>query len=326
MVKITHWIFGTGIDYFLYLVLLFTVLYIVKALIEGTVKTKFNEMQYLYRLRKVRANTKIKERHYEHPFLKHIYMLLKTTAKEKKENDVISFFVISGSLSLFTIISTFISFRDVLFSLILGLLVGSIPYMFLQVRLRSLRYQISTDFLGIVQVLAQNYNASQYDMYYCLIQTQKDIDNKALKRVFTHLISDLQVSRNESEIRLAVDLFIFTIGNSWAKRLGNIIMKAYLYDEKVTNTLLTLIKQMEETEEMLEEEASNTVDSVFNGFLTIPLFLASLVLSYYATQAKDWFNLQFGHYWPRLLFVVCTVLVVISLIISIILRKPKKDI
>jgi hypothetical protein len=185
---------------------------------------------------------------------------------------------------------------------------------------------VGTDFLGIIQMLAQNYNSAQFDMYHALVETSKDVKNKALRHVLIRLISDLQVSRNEQEIRLSIELFIFTAGSSWAKRLGNIILKAYLYDEKVINTLLTLIRQIEETEEMLEEEKSHALDSVWNGYLTLPLFIASLFLGYYVSGAQDWFHLQFGNLWTRMLFVVCIVLVIFSVITSMILKKPKNDI
>ncbi|MFP3471585.1 hypothetical protein R0J90_16205, partial [Micrococcus sp. SIMBA_144] len=90
--------------------------------------------------------------------------------------------------------------------------------------------------------------------------------------------SDLQVARNESEIRLSVQVFVHTAGSSWAKRLGNIIIKSYLYNENVLKTLLILTKQIEDTEEMLEQEQSTALDTVYNGYFTLIILLASLVL------------------------------------------------
>jgi heme/copper-type cytochrome/quinol oxidase subunit 4 len=49
-------------------------------------------------------------------------------------------------------------------------------------------------------------------------------------------------------------------------------------NEKVLNTLMVLTKQIEETEEMLEGEKSQTMDSVYNGYLTLPIFIGSLFL------------------------------------------------
>ncbi|WP_209124352.1 hypothetical protein [Alkalihalobacillus sp. BA299] len=326
MEQLKHWLVTFGIDYFLYITLLVITLVTVKTMIENSVKSKLNDFQQRYRLRKIRTTKTVKEKQYTNPFIRHIYFLLKTTSKEKKEQDILAFFIVTSCAFIFTLIFSFLSFGDLFFAFFLAILVGLIPYMILQIRLRNLRYSVGSDFLSIIQMLAQNYNSAQYDMYHALVETSKEVKNKALRQVLIRLISDLQVSRNEQEIRLSIELFIFTAGSSWAKRLGNIILKSYLYDEKVLNTLLTLIRQIEETEEMLEEEKSHALDSVWNGYLTVPIFIASLILGYYVSGAQDWFHLQFGNVWTRMLFVVCIVLVVFSVITSMILKKPKNDI
>lgn len=326
MEKIHHWLIGYGVDYLLYIILLVVTLMTIKIMIEDAVKTKFQHIQHRYRLRKIRTTKSFKEKQYTNPVFKHIYFLLKTTSKEKKEQDLVAFLTVTGCLFLFSLTFIFLSFRDLVFALILALLIALIPYMILQIKLRTLRYAVGEEFLTVVQILAQNYNSCQYDMYHALVDTARYVKNKALRQVLIRLISDLQVSRNEQEIRMTIEMFVFTAGSNWAKRLGNIILKAYLYDERVINTLLTLIRQIEETAEMLEEEKSHALDSVWNGYLTVPVFIASLFLGYYASGAQDWFDLQFGNIWTRMLFVVCIVLVIFSVIISIILKKPKNDI
>ncbi|WP_066412855.1 hypothetical protein [Sutcliffiella cohnii] len=325
MEALKHWFVTNGIDYILYIILIIITLKTVRLMIENAVKTKLNDIQNRYRLRKIR-NRNVQEKHYKNPIFKHIYFLLKTTSKEDKEQDILAFMIVTVSAFLFIFTFSFLSFRDMVFSMVIATLVGLIPYMILQIRLRNLRHIVSNDFLTIVQTLAQNYNSSQYDMYHALVETSKDIKNKSLRQIINRLISDLQVSRNEEEIRLSIELFVYTAGSSWAKRLGNIILKAYLNDERVINTLLNLIRQIEETEEMLEEEKSNAMDSVWNGYLTLPIFIASLFLGYYTSGAQDWFELQFGFVWTRMLFVLCMILVAFSIIISMILKKPKNDI
>lgn len=326
MEELKIWFFKNGVEYLAYLVLIIITLRTVKLTIESAVKAKFQDMQYRYRLRKNRTYKEVKERQYNNPILKHIFFLVKATSKEKTETDILSFMVISISLLVFTVVVSFMTFGDIFFAAILGLMVAVVPYMTLQLRLKNLRSLVGEEFLGIVQSLAQNYNASQFDMYSALVQTSKNIKNKQLRRVFINLISELQVSRNEQEIRLSIELFVYAAGSNWSKRLGNIILKAYLHDEKVINTLLTLIRQIEETEEMLEEEKSHALDSVWNGYLTVPLFVASLFLGYFVSGAQDWFQLQFGNYWTRMLVVVSFILVVFSVFTALILKKPKNDI
>ncbi|MFC0273782.1 hypothetical protein ACFFIX_20555 [Metabacillus herbersteinensis] len=327
MDRLFHWFWGDGIFYILYGVIVIAGLIASKSIMETPLKEKVNQWQYRNRLRKVRADrTPSTTFQYRQPLVKHIYLLIKTTSKEKSEQEVLSFLVITSLLFLFMTTLVFIQFKDIFFAAILGALVGMIPYMVLQLRLRKLRFLMGTEFLSIVQSLTQNYNANSYDMYHALIETQKKIESKQLRTVFLKLISDLQVSKNEDELRLSVTVFVYTAGSSWAKRLGNIIVKSYLYHENVLNTLLVLTRQIEETEEMLEQEKSHTLDSVFNGYLTVPVFILSVILGYFIAGPQDWFKLQFQNPWALSVITMASIGVVFSVFISMMLKRPKNDI
>lgn len=325
MDKIFHWVWQLGINYFLYGILLLVGLWTAKTIMMSSLKSKYNEWNYKYRIRKVRSKVAISSTVYKNPLLKHLNLLIKTTREERNEYDVQVFLILSGMIGLFSGIFILFSFGDVLVAVVFGGLLLLIPYLILRVRLNKIRYYMSLEFLHIVQRLTQNYNAFHYDIYHALSETQKEIKSPELRKVIVKLISDLQVSRNESELRESVHVFTYTAGTNWSKRLGSIILKAYLYNEKVLNALMVLTKQMEETEEMIEEEKSQTMDSVYNGYLTLPVFIGSLLLGYYSSGAQDWVKLQFGSQWTILLFSVSLLGVVFSIIISIFLKRPKND-
>lgn len=325
--KLLHYFWAYGVDLFLYAILLVVTLKTVRLMIEQPVKQKVSQLKNRSRLRKVRQpQIGIGEKQYKTALGRHIYFLVKTTSTEKKDHDTLAFTTVTILLATASFAITFLNFNDLFFSFVMSLLVAFIPYLLLQVKLRSLRFTIGNDLLSVVQALAQNYNSIQHDMYFALVQTSKGIQNRKLKNVFVKLISDLQVARNEEELRESIELFTYTAGSSWATRLGNIILKAYLYDEKVLDTLLILSRQIEETEAMLEEEKSHTMDTVFNGFLTIPIFIASIILAYYVTGPQDYVTLQFREYWSLFFFFTSVVMIFLSIIISLILRKPKNDI
>lgn len=327
MNRLYHWFWESGIDYFLYSFLLIVVIWTSKNIMMSSLRTKYSEWNYRYRIRQVRNQVELSSsKVYKNPFLKHIYLLLRTTREERNDADVLVFFIISGMLtvlsSLFILI---VVVHDILISSIFGLLIGFVPYLILRLRLNKLRYLMSLEFLSIVIRITQHYNANHYDMYTALTETQKEIKTKELRMVIVKLITDLQVSRNEHELRESIKVFTYTAGTNWAKRLGSIIMKAYLYDENVLNALMTLTKQIEDTEEMLEQEKSQTLDSVYNGYFTLPVFIGALILGYYSSGAQDWFKLQFGHTASLFLFLLSLVGVIFSMIIAIFLKQPKND-
>ncbi|MDE3840992.1 hypothetical protein C0966_17145 (plasmid) [Bacillus methanolicus] len=326
MDKLLHWFWHLGVDYFLYCILLASSLWTSKNIMYTSLKNKYTQWNYKYRIRKVRSKVFYsKETSYKNPLLKHLNLLIKTTRDERNDYDVPVFLFLSGLLGVISAIFIFVVFGDILIAVIFGILLSLIPYLILRLRLNKIRYLMSLEFLYIVQRLTQNYNAMHYDMYHALSETQKEVKNTSLKKVIVKLISDLQVSRNETELRESIQVFTYTAGTNWSKRLGSIILKAYLYNEKVLNALIVLSKQMEETEEMLEEEKSYTLDTVYNGYVTVPVFIGSLLLGYYTSGAQDWTKLQFGTQWTLLNFLLCVLGVIFSIIISIFLKRPKND-
>ncbi|RHW35960.1 hypothetical protein D1B31_17875 [Neobacillus notoginsengisoli] len=325
MDSLVQWIWQVGIHYFLYIILLAFAIWTSKTIMLSSLKTKYNELSYKYRIRKVSSRTSFTRPTYKHPLLKHLNLILKTTRDERNENEVETFLVFSALAGILTGLLMLFSFKDIVVATVFGTLISLIPYLMLRLRLNNMRYLMSGEFLQIVQLLTQNYNAQRYDMYHALTETQKEIKNPELKKVIIKLVSDLQVSRNEHELRESVQVFTYTAGSNWSKRLGSIILKAYLYNEKVLNALMILAKQMEDTEEMLEEEKSQSMDSVYNGYLTLPVLIGSLILGYYSSGAQDWVKLQFGHKWTILLFSISALGVIFSLIISVFLKNPKND-
>ncbi|WP_078557290.1 hypothetical protein [Bacillus alkalicellulosilyticus] len=326
MNSLLHWFWMNGVFFILYGLLALSSLYTIKNIIEAPIKERIHHWNYRNRLRKMRAIKMGTSYSFKNPALKHIYLLIKTTSKENTDQNVFSYIVITLFLFGFTFITIFIKFFDFFLAFLLGALIAIIPYMLLQIKLRKLRFVMGGEFLAFIQNLTQHYNANHHDMYHALVETQKTIESKELRQLLLKLISDLQVSKNEEELKMSISVFVYATGTSWAKRLGNIIIKSYLYNENVLSTLLTLTRQIEDTEEMLEQEKSNTIDAVMNGYLTVPIFIFSIIVGYYVSAAQDWFSLQFGNDLTLTLFIFCVIGVIFSVFISMILKRPKNDI
>lgn len=326
MENIINWFLESSIRYLLYGLLILAGLWTSKQIMLSTLKLRYAEWKYRYRIRRIQSQTDISHApSYRHPLTRHLFLLLRTVKDERNDYDVPVFLMLSGLFGFGVWMIVFLILDDIVISFVIGVLVSIIPYLYLRLRLNNIRHMMSTEFLNIVQLITQNYNAQHYDMYHALIETQKEIKNKTLRKVIVKLISDLQVARSEKELRESIQVFTYTAGTSWSKRLGSIILKAYLYDENVLNALVVLSKQMEQTEEMLEEEKSETLDHVYNGYLTLPIFIASLFLGYFTSGAQDWWKLQFGFSPTLFTFILSVVSVVFSLIIALFLKHPKND-
>lgn len=326
METLTHWFWQFGVTYFLYVILILISFWIAKSIMFSSIKEKYIEWNYRYRIRTVRNQVSSEViKNYQNPFVQNINILLRTTRKGTEPVNVQMFLGLSGIMGVASWIFILYIMGDIVIATIASGLIASIPYLVLQLRLSKVRYAMSNDFLQIVQSLTRNYNANQFDMYYALTETQKDIKSPILRKVIINLITDLQLSRNDYELQESIQVFVYTSGTSWAKRLGSIIIKAYSNSENVLNALMVLSSQMEDTTEMLEEEQTQTMDTVFNGYLTLPVLIASLILGYFTAGAQDWFQLQFANKWPLLLLFISTLGVIFSFIIAQFLKRPKND-
>lgn len=307
--------------------LLYTILVVIsgvttKWIIEKPVKEQFGN----WRLKKVNTlKHNSKKVIFEHPVLKHVQLLIKATNTGKTEKEITAFLIVTTFLFGFVFLFSYFNFHDLFLSIGLSLLSAIVPYLVLQVKLRKMRMEINDEFLNLTRSLTQNYNSSQFDIYRALVQTSSEVNNKTLQAVMYKLVSDLQVSGKEEELRKSIDIFIHTVGSSWAKRLGNIILKSYIAQENVLATLMMLVKQIEETEKMLKEENAASTESVLDGWITLPLFIASLFLGKMVAGAQDWVSLQFKHDWNLLMFTLTVVGVVFSLLIAIVIKQPKND-
>jgi hypothetical protein len=325
MDSLVTWFWASGTHLILYVLAVSFALYTTKEVIALPLKEKISEWQYRSRLRIIKTENEFKTKRIEHPFFRHIYLLIKATSSTKSNGDVAAFYVVTSLLSGFTFVVAFLKFQDWIGALLIAACIGAIPYLSLQMKLRIVRNSVSDEILTIIQTITQQYSANSYDIYYALVESYKEIENRELRRVFTRLISELQVSRNEDQLREVIEIFVYSSNSNWAKRLGSILLKAYLTNENVLNALLVLSRQVEQTQEMLEEEKSQSMDSVANGFITVPIFVGSIGLGYYTSGAQDWFNLQFDNNYALSLFVASLIGVIFSVFISLILKKPKND-
>jgi hypothetical protein len=295
-------------------------------IIQAPLKQQIWHLRYRAEMRRRKESHRQYGRHDLSPFFQHLYFLLSARNKEVSLFSVWGFVVISAFIGVVTAILILLKFEDAFMALVIGSIVSLFPYAYLHIRLRNTRQLLGSQLTHITEMMVHNYNACSFDIYQTLNMTVAMIDNQQLKRIFTRLIHDIQTARSEEEMRFAIELFIYTCGNSWSKRLGNIILKSYLYHENVLNTLLTLQMQMVNTEKMLEQERSLSMDAFANAMLIIIVLPCSLVLGDWATNPQDWMKLQFGYKWSFLLFIVMIVMSIISVMIGFIIRKPKNDI
>lgn len=317
-------------DYILYIILISVTGWTVYQIIKAPLKERMTQLRYRSQLKQTQLTSPSIPLSKRSKLYRHVYFLLQSlNVSSKRENPdsigVYGFLYFSGAIGLFTFVLIVVKFHDAFLGLIIGGVISLIPYIIILVKLKTTQNTIGNELTNIIELLIHGYSASSYDIYQALKTTHANIREPELRRLFVKLISDLQTAKNDEEMRLSIDLFIYTAGNSWAMRLGNIILKAYVNQENVLNALLQLQSQMINNEKMLEQEKSGSYDAFANAALGLILFPVSLVGAKFVTRPQSWIHLQFGEKYALLLFIVTTVMVTIAFLVGLLIRKPKND-
>ncbi|MFE8703933.1 hypothetical protein ACFYKX_25505 [Cytobacillus sp. FJAT-54145] len=318
------------IDYLLYVALIIITGWTVYQLVNAPVKERLTQMRYRIKLKRSRITKKEVPLSKRSSLYRNIYFLLQSIKVSSNKHEpgsvsVYGFITFSICLGLLTFVLLLVKFQDAVVGLLVSSIVLVIPYTVLLVRLRGTRNTIGNSLISVLEILVHAYNASSNDMYQALKLTHASIKEPELRRLFIKLISDLQTSSNEEELRETIDLFIYTCGNLWAMRLGNIILKSYLHQENVLNALLQLQNQMINNAKMLEEEKAESFDAFTNSLLALVLFPVSLVGGYFVVRPRDWLHFQFGEKTTLFVFILTSVMVVVAFLVGLIIRKPKND-
>lgn len=316
------------IDYLLYLFLIgvtgWTVYQIIKVPVKESIRYSRFRVKNSYQ--KVnRTEVPLSERS---RFYRHIYLLLQSVYSSKNKTaslSIFNFLFLSISIGTITLFFMLVKFHDAFLGALFALVVATLPYLGLLVRLRNMRNAVGSNITEIVEILIHSYSAFSHDMYQSLKHTYSNVEEPELRKVLARLISDLQVSRNEEDLRKSIDLFIYTCGSSWAMRLGNIILKSYLHQENVLGALLQLQNQMVNNEKMLEQEKVESYDAFNNAILILFLFPVSLIGGKLVTRPQSWVNIQFGEKVPLLIFILTLVSTIIAILAGFLIRKPKND-
>ncbi|MDX1805856.1 MAG: hypothetical protein R3267_02365 [Paenisporosarcina sp.] len=312
------------IDYLLYGSLIIVTALILHWLMGADIKIRVAHYRYRMRIKRQQLQ-KSESSMPKSPWFRHLYQLFAIRTATADAMTVYGFLVVEAFLFVSVFLLVAIRLEDAVLALLFGTITMVIPYLYLTVTARTIRNEVGSKVHEIVQTLIHSYSATRGDMYAALTMTHHSLKEKELKKVLARLISDLQTAHDEETLREVVEFFIFTTGSSWGMRLGNIILKSYVYQENVTTALLTLQQQMITHQKMLEEEKADASDVSLQAGLAIFLFPISLLGANYITNPQNWWVLQFREPVAFGSFVITLLLVLISGLIGYIVRKPRHD-
>lgn len=290
------------------------------------VKTGVRKYQAQRRIKRLRELEKeeVREVKSKSAITKHLEMLLSSVSS--KDNVNVSNLVMLTLILLFvTTLLLFLLINDIFFSLVIGIIVALSPYLLIIYRLEVLRLKTSHAFMNEYHVILQNYQSSQQNVYYTLLNTVEDLDDKNMKRQFRKLISSFQKERHDSDFKKHVHVFIYSINSTFAKRFGNLLIKAHLENADIGESLVTLNQDITQRKKNMEDEHTEKLQTIMMGFAPIVVLPITVWFAYQITGVINFWYF-FKQPTSLALFIICLVGSIVSVLLAFIIRKPKADI
>lgn len=316
-----------GIHYIFYFILLLAVYRLIIAINEREINGRKARRKVKSRLRKQVIEQKVKEvKERESRSLGKLELLLRSTSKDQsKIPSVFAFLLFSGTLGAGTFILLVSRLHDLYISAALAFLMSMLPYLYIKVKFSKQKSVISNNITGIIEELIHHYSANSQDMYQAVKHVATKTKHQHYRGLFLQVASAMHL-RKEEAVREAVEVLVYSIGGTWAKRLGNIITTGYIRSDSVMKALVHLSSDAKRTEGMLKEEKAASMGAFISAVATVPFFIGALVINYYLTRAFDFWEIQFGNPVIVFLLVATVAMICVSLLIALYIRNPRNDI
>lgn len=326
MNPITSFVLNEGINYFFYFLLFFTVYRLNMAINEKEINGRKVRRKVKSRLKKQIIDQKAEEWKKESRSLGKLELLLRATAKNESANpSVFAFLLFSVSLGAGTFLLLIFRLGDLYITSGLAFLISMLPYLYLKVKLNKKKSTISNNITSVIEELIHHYSANGHDMYKTVKNVAMQTKNQNYRYLFIQIASAMHL-RQEKAVRESVEVLVFSIGGTWAKRLGNIILTGYIRSDSVLKALVHLSRDAQNTEGMLKQEKAASFGTFIAALATIPFMIITLVINVFLTRSFDYWDIQFGNPVLVFLLVVTCAMICVSLLIALYIRNPKNDI
>ncbi|MGY3718394.1 hypothetical protein ACWE42_23025 [Sutcliffiella cohnii] len=315
-----------GIRYLLYFILFVTIYQFIKAINEKEINGRIVRKKVRSRLKKeiIKKQTEEIEKDNEH--LGKLELLLRATSNNKEKNpSVFGFLLFCGSLGIGTFFLLFTRLGDLFISIGLACFVSMLPYLYLKTVFLTRKGAISNEITTIIEELIHHYSANGHDMYKAVKGVATSTRNAQYRVLFIQIASAMHM-RQEQAVRDSVAVLVYSIGGTWAKRLGTIIQTGYIKSDSVLKALVSLSNDARNNEGMLKQEKAISFGTVIAAYATVPFFILTMVINNFLTRSFDYWEVQFGN--PILIFllVATCIMICLSLLTALYIRNPKNDI
>lgn len=288
------------------------------------IKTGFRNLK---RRKRVKLLAEINKENHEvkrSVIYKHLELTLSSISK-KGQGSVGNFLFLVSIIFVVSETVLLISIQDVIISTLISLSFSVFPYIVIRFRLTALRLKTSLSFLNEFQIILQNYQTTDKDIYYTIYNSAKDIKDKAMKYLFMNVLSALQKERNRTDFKKAINVFVYSINSTFVKRFGKLLEIAHLDNADISRSLQDLSSDISKRKQDMSKDKTKKMETVIMGYAPIVTLPLVFFMGYKISGVINFWYI-FSKRLPLTVFVVSVVLSIISIMLAYILSKPRADI
>lgn len=268
-------------------------------------------------------------------WLNHLVLITKTVSnKDQSDEDLIQGFILRSVLffvGAYVIFGFYThTFEDFMLSnlfnkwlLTVSLMVSSLPYALMRIKLHRIRVRNSYDLVPAVNLLVLKYNNYQNNLYYAVLDITKELKGD-IQLAFMGLIPVLQGSSSMT-IEKAIELFYFRIHTNWSIQLGILIQKAEEHGDDIEQGLNWLVTDMSEVTKIKEEVKYENRETVQLGYFPLLLLPASIFLNQYPSQGKSWYY-TFQHPAGLKVFIFTALFCIVCALTAFVVSRPANEV
>lgn len=266
----------------------------------------------------------------QNPLVAHIRNMLTTVrSRDIKDSEAHIFIALSITIFIFSILISHKIF-SLQFSISVALIITSIPYLLVRLKLRTIRIDSSYDADTIVTGITNEYKQHNLNMKKAVENCTVRFDIGAnSRRVLYRLSLALKDFQDEEDLDAALAQFVYAYDTEWAVLLRNNIKMAVHRGIDVSPGLEDILKKLKDIREQIEvSKRYNTETNTMIRFLLVPLYLGSILMATktFGFTLRKFLEYQFLNVAGQRMAVITYLSIIISFIALKMIRKPKYDI
>lgn len=260
---------------------------------------------------------------------RYIQRLLMTTMQKSDSYSVFTFYITSFTLYFLAFLAAYKAGFSLGSLIALPLIVGLLPFLFLQIRLYTIRLESSYEGDIVVRALLNNYKISHKNMFDTLDQTVKDLPgNFYARKSLKELAYRARTYRSREELREIVMDFNYSIDTQWSLDLANAILIAIEEGYDISPSLEDIQGRFIILKEIIEQQKRfNHEGQMLAKWVTPLMYLMTVLFMFYylGFTLEEYIQNQFLHPLGLKFAIYTAISMFVGIGLYLLNKRPKND-